>query len=137
MSRALLIYDGDSPWVRTAAELLTVRSDEIAAAAWGSEAVQAFLDAQFGDRPFAFMLVDGSSVHVGETAVARALDRWGVDPPVADLLERLYPAVAAPFGRAVHGREPADLHGTYPLTDAARTHLEPLRRGYDIPVEHA
>jgi len=137
MSRSLLIYDGDSPWVRAAVELLTARSDDIAAAAWGSEPVQSFLDAQFGDRPFAFMLVDGSSVHVGETAVARALERWGVDPPVADLLERLYPPVAGPFGRAVHGREPADLHGTYPLTDAARTHLEPLRRGYEIPVEPA
>jgi hypothetical protein len=137
MTRSLLIYDGSTPWFRTVAATLTGRTDDLVPVAWEDPAVQAFLDAQFGDRPFAFLLVEGASVHAGEAAVARLLERWGVDPPVADLLERLYPPVSGPFGRAVHGREPAALHGTFELTDAARDRLEPLRRGYDIPIEPA
>jgi len=137
MTRSLLIYDGSNALFRAVAELLAGRADGLVPVAWGSEPVQAFLEAQFDDRPFAFILVDGSSVHVGEAAVDRMLRDRGVDPAVASALERLYPPVAAPFGRAVHGREPADLHGTFPLTDAARGHLEPLRQGYEIPVESA
>jgi hypothetical protein len=137
MPRSLLIHDGSTPCLRTAADALTARADDLVPAAWGDPAVQAFLDAQFDARPFAFLLVEGSSVHAGEATVARLLERWGVDPAVAALLERLYPLVSAPFGRAVHGREPADLHGTFELTDAARDCLEPLRRAYEIPVETA
>lgn len=135
MTRSLLIYDGSNALFRAAADLLTRRADGLVPVAWGSEPVQAFLEAQFGDRPFAFILVEESSVHVGESAVDRLLRDRGVDPAVASVLERLYPPVADPFGRAVHGREPADLHGTFPLTDAARAHLDPLRRAYEIPVE--
>lgn len=135
MSRSLLIYDGSNALFRTAAELLACRSADLVPVAWGSAPAQAFLEAQFGDRPFAFMLVEGGSVHVGAATVDRVLRDRGVDPSVAAVLERLYPPVAGPFGRVVHGREPADLHGTFPLTDDAREHADRLRRGHEIPVD--
>jgi len=76
-------------------------------------------------------------VHVGDAAVERLLERWGANERVATLARRLYPPAAAPFGRLVHGREPADRHGTYPLTEDAAAHLDPLRRSYEITVEEA
>lgn len=135
MNRSLLVYDGSNALFRAAAELLACRTDGLVPVPWGSERVQKFLEAQFDDRPFAFMLVDETSVHVGAASVDRVLRDRGVDPAVASLLERLYPPVAGPFGRAVHGREPADIHGSFPLADAAREHLDPLRRDHEIPVE--
>lgn len=102
---------------------------------WQAPAVQSFLEAQFDERPFAFVLVDGDSVHVGEDAVERLSWRYGLPDSLATLLRGAYRPVAGPFGRVVHGREPADLHGTFPLTDEARAHLEPLRRSLSIPVD--
>jgi hypothetical protein len=135
MTRSILVYDAGAAPFRAVADRLASRSEGLVPVAWGSEPVQAFLEAQFGERPFSLVLVEGSSVHVGETAVDRLLDGWGVDPTVATLLTRLYPPVAGPFGRVFHGREPADLHGTFPLSDAARSHADRLRRSHQIPVE--
>jgi len=39
----------------------------------GSDPIQALLGAQFDARPFAFISVEGSSVHLGEVTVARVL----------------------------------------------------------------
>ncbi len=134
MSRPLLIYDGSRPAFRTLAEAVTGGADGLLPVPWGDDAVQAFLAAQFDARPFAFLLVEGESVHVGDAAVERVLERYGADG-VARLARRVYPSVAGPFGRLVHGREPADRHGTFPLTEAAAEHLEPLRTAHEIPVE--
>lgn len=54
---------------------------------------------------------------------------------MTELLKRMYPAAAAPMGRLIHGREPADIHGTFSLDSTARTHIEPLRRATQIPVD--
>lgn len=137
MTRSLLIYDGSTESFRAAADLFTRCSPDLRPVPWGTEAVQAFLEAQFDGRPFAFILVEGESVHVGDETVARVLRKQGIAAPVAAALTRAYPSVAAPFGRAVHGREPADIHGTFPLDEEARTHIDPLRRGYTIPVDEA
>jgi hypothetical protein len=137
VTRPLLVYDGSSPLFRRAAAAFARCSGDLKPVPWQSDAVQAFLDAQFGSRPFAFVLVEGESVHVGRETVERVLRREGVGAPVAGLFGRLYPLVAAPFGRAVHGREPADLGGTFSLKPDAAVHLRPLRRGYSIPVEEA
>ncbi|WP_318569638.1 hypothetical protein [Salinigranum marinum] len=137
MTRSLLVYDGSNALFRTAAEAATRYSSDVLTVPWQTAEIQAFLDAQFGSRPFAFVLVEGDSVHVGGDTVERLLRRRGISGPVVRFLTRAYPTVAAPFGRAVHGREPADIHGTFPLDDDARAHLDPLRRGYTIPVETA
>ncbi len=136
MSRTLLIYDGSRPAFRAIAEAVTGGPDGFRPVPWGDDRVQAFLAAQFDDRPFAFLVIEGDSVHVGDAAVERVLERYGADA-VAPFARRLYPAAAGPFGRIVHGREPADRHGTVPLSEAAAEHLEPLRTSYEIPVEEA
>jgi hypothetical protein len=134
MTRPLLVYDGTSPLVRAAAEAFTHGTD-VLPVRWESPAVQAFLKAQFDARPFVFVLVEDGVVHVGSETVERALRERGVGRRLTGLFKRAYPAVAGPFGRVVHGREPADIDGSFRLTDAARTHADRLRRSYEVPVE--
>jgi hypothetical protein len=136
MRRSLLVYDGSNRLFRAAADALARRPD-LEPVPWGDDAVQSFLEAQFGARPFVFALVEDDGVHVGDAAVARLLRRRGVGRTVTAALERAYPGVAGPFGRLVHGREPADIHGSFPLDEAAAAHLEPLRRVRTVPVEEA
>jgi hypothetical protein len=131
--RPLLVYDGSKRLFRTAANRLTDGAT-LRPVRWGHESVQAFLDAQFGSRPFAFILVEDDHVHVGAETVTRLLRKGGVDGGVARLFERAYPTVAGPFGRVVHGQAPADITGSFPLDEQARGHLAPLRREQTIPV---
>ncbi|MEF8786116.1 MAG: hypothetical protein V5A45_09305 [Haloarculaceae archaeon] len=135
MTQSLLIYDGSNSVFRSAADAVSRRLSGVKLVPWQSGAVQRFLDAQFDDRPFAFILIDGDSVHVGADTVERVLEKQQVNRAVVDFVTRTYPSAAGPFGRVVHGAEPADLHDTFALTAAAREHLDPLRQSYDIPVE--
>jgi len=135
MADSVLVYDGSRQVFRTVARAVADRVDGVTVVPWENAAVQRFLEAQFGSRPFSFVLVDEESVHVGEEAIGQILRDRGVAPAVATLLERGYPAIAEPFGRLVHGQEPADLHGTFELTDEAREHVAVLRKRYEIPVD--
>lgn len=132
MSTAVLLYDGRRRAFRALADRVADCADGLVTAPLESERAKRFLEAQFGDQPFAFVLVEGDSVHVGSAAVRRVLRRSGVGP-VAGLAGRAYPALAPAFGRVVHGEEPADIDGTVPLADAARDPLAALR-GVSIPV---
>lgn len=125
---SVLVYDGRKDAFRTVVDLLTRDMEDLVAAPWESARIQRFLEAQFGDRPFVFLLVEEDTVHAGEIAVRRVLDARGLDPTIASALERLYPKIADPFGRVVHGEAPADIHGTFELTPAAREHIDPIRR---------
>jgi hypothetical protein len=135
VTRLLLVYDGSSPLFRAAAGLFTTDTD-LVPVPWEMPTVQSFLDAQFDDRPFAFLLVEEDVVHVGRGAVERALRARRAPDPLVEALGRAYPDIAGPVGRAVHGREPADIAGSFELTDAAREALAPLR-SHRIPVEEA
>ncbi len=136
MSRPLLVYDGSRPAFRSAAALFTRRTD-LRPVQWGSPAVQSFLVAQFDDRPFVFCLVERDTVHVGRESVEHTLRARGAPESVVRALGRVYPEVAGPFGRVLHGREPADIAGSFPLTETAREALAPLRESHRIPVEEA
>jgi hypothetical protein len=132
MPRPLLIYDGRSPLFRRAVAAFT-RGTDLQPVPWESRPVQAFLAAQFGDRPFAFILVEDDTVHVGSETVAAVLRRYA-DGRLPGLAANAYPATADPLGRLIHGREPADLDGSFDLKPAASAHLDPLRRQGTIPI---
>lgn len=132
MSRPLLIYDGRSPLFRRAVATFT-RGTDLQPVPWESRPVQAFLTAQFGDQPFAFILVEDEVVHVGSETVAAALRRYS-DGRLPGWAADAYPATAGPIGRLVHGREPADIDGSFDLEPTAGAHLDPLRREGTIPV---
>lgn len=137
MSRppSVLVYDGRKPAFRTAATAFIYGLDDIVAVPWESAPVQAFLEAQFGARPFVFLLIEDETIHAGETAVKRVLDARGSPGPVASAFERVYLEIADPFGRVVHGQAPADIHGTFSVDSEARPHLEAIRRRYGPETE--
>jgi hypothetical protein len=137
VKKSLLVYDGSNPLFRAAVEAATQQSDEVVAVHWDAEPIQAFLEAQFDARPFAFVLVEGDSVHVGEETVGRILGRPGVAEPVVEGLKRAYGAGSEPVGRLIHGRTVADIDGTFPLSAEAATHLADLRQVQEIPVREA
>jgi hypothetical protein len=105
--------------------------DDVIPIPWESDVAQDFLKAQFGSRPFVFVLVEGDVVHAGETAVKKTMDARGVATPLARGFEALYPKIAAPFGRVVHGEAPAEIHGTYKLDPDAREYIEAIRADHD------
>lgn len=125
---SILVYDGRKAVFRAAVDGFTYGMDDLVAVPWESAPVQRFLEAQFGGHPFIFVLVDGESVHVGKTAVGRTLIARGAPTPIARAFERLYPPLAAPFGRLVHGDAPADVHGTFAIDPDARVHVDAIRR---------
>jgi len=135
VKKSLLVYDGSNSLFRAAAEAATHRSDEVVAVRWDAKPIQAFLEAQFDARPFAFILVEDDSVHVGKETIGRILSRMGLSDPLIDGLKRTYAAGSVPFGRLVHGRTVADLDGTFPLSSEAATHLADLRQVREIPVK--
>jgi len=134
VTRSILVYDDSTEWLRAAADLVA-SAEGVKAVPWETATVQAFLDAQFDDRPFALLLIEAEEVHVGKAAVEHLLEGYGVDEELTQVIKRAYPPFSAPFGRLVHGREPADLHGTFPLADDAAAELDSLRQSYEIPVE--
>ena len=128
---SVLVYDGRKAAFRTAVDVLTYGMDDVIAVPWESAPVQRFLEAQFGGQPFVFVLIEGDAVHAGETAVRRAMDARGIAAPVARGVESLYPRIADPFGRVVHGEAPADIHGTYRLDPDAREYVDAIRERHN------
>lgn len=135
MKQSLLVYDGSNPVFCAIVTAATRRSEEIVAVRWGSEPIQSFLEAQFDACPFAFILIEGDSVHVGDETVERILRRAGLADPIVDAGKRTYAVGGAPFGRLLHGRPVADLDGTFPLSPEAAAHLADLRVIREIPVQ--
>jgi len=129
----VLLYDGSRPAFRTVADAAT-RCADLRAVPLESDAAERFLDAQFDERPFAFVLVEDESVHAGGATVERVLERRGLGGPVAALARRAYGPLSGPVGRLIHGQAPADVDGTRPLRDAARGPADRLREGTAVPV---
>ncbi|MFB6234795.1 MAG: DUF393 domain-containing protein [Halopenitus sp.] len=125
----MLIYDGDCPYCSIAAVALK-RIESIDAVDWEADAVGPFLDAQFDARPFAMLLVDPNEgrVYAGRSAAEELAERAGTPGIVGSLVRDNYDVIAETVGR-LSGREsePADVHDTYELTEAARERLPALR----------
>jgi len=142
MTSAVLIYDGECPYCSIAATALR-RLDDVDAVSWYAEPVGPFLDAQFGERPFAMVFVDPAEgrVYAGRSAAAELAERAGTPGIVGSLVRDNYDAIARTVGLlSGRGRDPADYHDEYRLDDAAAEHLPALRgvaEGPDAVVDAA
>ncbi|SFG80927.1 Predicted thiol-disulfide oxidoreductase YuxK, DCC family [Halopelagius inordinatus] len=125
---AVLIYDGECAYCSIAAKALR-KLDRVGAISWYDDASQAFLEAQFGETPFAMFLVDRREgrVYAGGDAAEELADRAGTPGIVGSLVRDNYDRIAATVG-AVTGRDrdPDDYHETYPLADEARALFDGL-----------
>lgn len=120
--QSVLLYDGSRAVFRSLAAAVE-RHAGLVLVPLESGTGCAFLDRQFGERPFAFLLVEDGRVYAGRSAISRLLERYGVSDRVTAAVERLYAVGGDPFGRVVHGAEPADLDGEFPLDGGAETAL--------------
>lgn len=125
---AVLVYDGECAYCSIAAKALR-KLDRVGAISWYDDASQAFLEAQFGETPFAMFLVDRREgrVYAGGDAAEELADRAGTPGIVGSLVRDNYDRIAATVG-AVTGRDrdPDDYHETYPLADDARALFDEL-----------
>jgi predicted DCC family thiol-disulfide oxidoreductase YuxK len=125
---AVLVYDGECPYCSIAAKALE-NVDDVGAISWYDDAAQSFLEAQFGETPFAMFLVDRDRgrVYGGRAAAQELADRAGMPGIVGSLVRDNYDRIAKAVGAASgRGRDPDDYHETYPLGDAARDHFDAL-----------
>lgn len=117
----VLIYDGECPFCSAAASALR-RVDGIGAIAWDEPAAQSFLEAQFGDAPFALVFADAEAerVYVGREAARELCERAGTPVLVQDVVGDNYESIADAV-RTVTGvdGDPDPYHGRYPLSAGA------------------
>ncbi|MFB6103061.1 MAG: DUF393 domain-containing protein [Haloplanus sp.] len=114
---AVLIYDGDCPFCSAASSALR-RLDGVGVVPWEDEAAQSFLEAQFGEVPFALVFVDPreETVYVGREAASELCDRAGLPVLVRDIVGDNYESIADAI-RTVTGAD-GDVdayHDTVPL----------------------
>ena len=125
---AVLIFDGDCPFCSAAATAMR-RCGDVGAVGWDDETAQSFLDAQFGEAPFALVLVDGAdeTVYVGRDAAEELCNRAGMPVLVGDIVGDNYESLADAV-RTVAGadREPDPYHGTYSLTPETAARFDAL-----------
>lgn len=119
---SVLIYDGDCVYCSGAAKALR-RLGDVGSVPWENEAAQEFLDAQFGETPFAMFLIDLDEeiIYAGRKAAGELADRAGMPSLASDLVSSEYGTISKVIGIASRReREPADYHGLYDLRDRAR-----------------
>ncbi len=139
MSNSVLIFDGECPYCSVAAVALK-RLDDIVAVSWYDDAVGPFLNAQFGERPFAMVLVDPGEgrVYAGRSAAKELADRAGTPGIVGSLVRENYERIAGVVGvLSGRGRDPDDYHDTYSLHEDAAPHLSALRAAGDADAAAA
>jgi predicted DCC family thiol-disulfide oxidoreductase YuxK len=125
---AVLIYDGECPYCSVAARALK-KLDDVAAISWYEETAQRVLEAQFGETPFAMVLVDRrlNRVYAGRSAAKELADRAGMPGIVGSLVRDNYERIADVVGKASgRGRDPDDYHDEYPLADDVRALFDDL-----------
>ncbi|WP_435073203.1 DUF393 domain-containing protein [Halorubrum sp. HHNYT27] len=133
----VLIFDGDCPYCSVAALALR-RLEGVVAVPWEADPVGPFLDAQFGSRPFAMVFVDPGErkVYAGRSAAEELADRAGTPGIVGGLVRDNYDRIADVVGTlSGRGRDPADVHEVYRLTDAASDLVDDLRPAASDPPE--
>lgn len=118
---SVLVYDGECPYCSVAARALR-RLDGIGAVSWYDDAAQAFLAAQFGETPFAMVLVDRSTgtVYAGRAAANELADRAGLPSLATALVRENYERIADVVGTlSGRGRDPDPYHEVYDLAEGA------------------
>ncbi|AUV82099.1 DUF393 domain-containing protein [Salinigranum rubrum] len=125
---AVLVYDGECPYCSLTARTLR-RLRGVATVSWYDETAQELLRAQFGETPFAVVLVDRRQgrVYAGRSAAEEVAERAGAPDVVSSLVRDRYDEIAWAVGVASgRDRDPDDYHDVYPLTEDAAALFDDL-----------
>ncbi|SFC41705.1 Predicted thiol-disulfide oxidoreductase YuxK, DCC family [Halobiforma haloterrestris] len=124
----ILIYDGDCPFCSAASTAMRQRED-VGVVPWDDPSAQAFLEAQFGEAPFALFFADREAgrIRAGRAAASELCHRAGMPVLIQDVVGENYERMADAI-RFVSGidREIDPYHGDYPLADGARARFDEL-----------
>ena len=124
----VLLYDGDCPFC-SAASTAVRRLEDVGVVSWDDPAAQAFLEAQFGEAPFALFFVDieAETVWAGRAAARELCERAGMPVLVQDIVDENYERLADAI-RFVSGvdREVDPYHDAYPLAADAAAKFDAL-----------
>lgn len=124
----ILLYDGDCPFCSAASTAMR-QLEDVGVVPWDDPAAQAFLEAQFGETPFALFFVDGDAERIwaGRAAASELCHRAGMPVLVQDVVDENYEKLADAI-RFVSGidREIDPYHDDYPLADEAAALFDDL-----------
>lgn len=135
----VLLYDGECPFCSAATRALR-HLDETGIISWDHPTAQSFLTTQFGESPFALILVDGEAnqIWAGRTAAQELSARAGMPALVEEIVKESYDGVADAV-RRVSGvdRDPDPFHGTFEITRSARNEFKALARDASRPRDRS
>ncbi|PCR92618.1 thiol-disulfide oxidoreductase DCC family protein [Natrinema ejinorense] len=124
----ILLYDGDCPFCSAASTAMR-RLESVGVVPWDDPAAQAFLEAQFGETPFAlfFVDIDAETVWAGRAAATELCERAGMPVLVQDIVDETYERFAdAVWSVSETDREIDPYHDAYPLADDAAALFDEL-----------
>lgn len=119
--QSVVLYDADCPYCSAATKALK-RVDGLGAVSWDEPVAQSFLQAQFGETPYAVVLVDedAETVYVGSAAARELAGRAGLPDLVNDIIESEFDRLEATIDRlGGYDEPPSELDGQFELSAEA------------------
>lgn len=91
---------------------------------WNDDKVQKFLEKQFNESIFSFMIIENDIIFVGQDAIRKMGEILGSPQIISELGYYTYPIISKPVGLILHNREPSEINGRYKLKDEAHEYLK-------------
>lgn len=126
---SIVLYDADCPYCSAATKALR-HIDDLGAVSWDEAAAQSFLEAQFGETPFAIMLVDTTDdrVYAGKSAARELARRAGLPDLLSEFVESEFDRIEAVVDKlGGHDEDVDEFHGEYELTEQGRDRFQELQ----------
>lgn len=133
MYDALVIYDAECSYHDQLSSAFE-SADALKTVDINSSAVQEFLDTQFNWQPYAFMVVDGDTVYVGEYATEHLVTRLGVPGAVTQLAQSQASPVSTVVSTLVRRKDTDPIHGEFPLQPEANDYVESVTTGTSVQI---
>lgn len=133
MYDALVIYDAECSYHEKISSAFE-SADALKTVDINDESVQEFLDTQFNWQPYAFIVIDGDTVYVGEHATEQLVTRLGVPGPVTQLAQSRASPVSSVVSTLVRKKDTDPVHGEFPLQPDARDYVESVMEGTSVSI---
>lgn len=91
---------------------------------WNDDKIQKFLEKQFNESIFSFMIIDDDIILVGRDAIRKMGEILGSPQIISEIGYYTYPIISKPIGFLLHNREPSEMNGRYKLKDEAHKYLK-------------